>query len=624
MKNKHEILCFKVNEKNQGQPGTDELISVRHHSRSRLACDSCRRKKLKCNNETPCQTCITRKIKCTTSSTSRRPGRPRLESSSSSIVDEPTWPTYNEEEILDRPVYPDVVGTVEESANQSTQEHPTTDLGSFPEHDISQDFMFHSDSVPGFDSFGYTAHDLDFMNSLWTLPPLTFDASIDEGGFPLFDNSWLQLPGTMPGQPTDRALDMMREHFSVRSRAPSPSRVDTGQQKYSVAPNLARYDADIINVFLNLARTHLADCFPIFAAFQALPDTPVELLFAMAAVGALYCAVPGSMKIARSLYHDARRLHLETYFTDGGLDDDKALNQAITFILLELYGLCSGDKRSYEFTEVWHGSLLDAAAHYLAVAAAQSDQAQDLRVSVQMLESYRVLILSLPPSITKATDACDDVALGEIMSPSSLHSSQQTSPAITDLVRLAGVVDSGPQDWYKQLWRTEFIELALDRWMRLQQQNISLAQTLLFHMTHIYLHSSITPLQRYAMAQATSQTILDIPDEIRSWVASRDYEISRWHAEKILAATKQMSIKDKVLNRLQDSSGTGQPPHLPYCLYFAILVIWYGTVGPDTNAMAEGPVRQGIEILSGLKVHVAKLLTMAMREIRGHESQDDD
>jgi len=28
------------------------------------------------------------------------------------------------------------------------------------------------------------------------------------------------------------------------------------------------------------------------------------------------------------------------------------------FILLELYGLCSGDKRSYEFVEAFHGNLI--------------------------------------------------------------------------------------------------------------------------------------------------------------------------------------------------------------------------------------------------------------------------
>jgi hypothetical protein len=29
------------------------------------------------------------------------------------------------------------------------------------------------------------------------------------------------------------------------------------------------------------------------------------------------------------------------------------------FILLEIYGLCSGDKRSYEFVEVFHGDLME-------------------------------------------------------------------------------------------------------------------------------------------------------------------------------------------------------------------------------------------------------------------------
>lgn len=38
---------------------------------------------------------------------------------------------------------------------------------------------------------------------------------------------------------------------------------------------------------------------------------------------------------------------------------------AAQFILLELYGLCSGDKRSYEFVEAFHGNLLHVSSPVL-------------------------------------------------------------------------------------------------------------------------------------------------------------------------------------------------------------------------------------------------------------------
>jgi hypothetical protein len=45
--------------------------------RSKLACNECRRKKLKCDNSHPCETCRARNLPCTISSASRPPGRPR-------------------------------------------------------------------------------------------------------------------------------------------------------------------------------------------------------------------------------------------------------------------------------------------------------------------------------------------------------------------------------------------------------------------------------------------------------------------------------------------------------------------------------------------------------------------
>lgn len=45
--------------------------------RSRMACDQCRKRKLKCDDQRPCETCRTRDLPCTISSTRKGPGRPR-------------------------------------------------------------------------------------------------------------------------------------------------------------------------------------------------------------------------------------------------------------------------------------------------------------------------------------------------------------------------------------------------------------------------------------------------------------------------------------------------------------------------------------------------------------------
>lgn len=507
--------------------------------------------------------------------------------------------------------YESIAETVENGANQDGYEVGTLHV---QQPFLQQDFTLQPDLLPEFDDFATGAQGLDFMNGLWSLPPLTFDSSIDDNSFSFFDDSWLQFPGSTLDQPTDRALNMMRDHFRLRSRAPSPSRVDTGQTQYSIAPNLARYDPDIINVFLNLARTHLRDSFPIFASYEASPESRVELCLAMSAIGALYCSVPGSMKIARSLYHDSRRLLLEAFYTHQASDPDISLSYTMTFILLEIYGLCSGNKRSFEFSEVWHGSLLHTAGECFSSASADPRLVQDLQNSIRTIESYRVLILGLPPSMTKATDPSNLDTFTEAISPSSVSVSRE-SPDISDLVRIAGVIGSYNKDSRARLWKPEFIELALDRWLRLQSQPVPPSERLLFHMTHIYLHSNIPLLQRYAMARGTSQAMIDLPVELRSWISSSDYKISQWHAEQILACMRNQPNNRANKARLQQNYTTSESPHFSYCLYFAVVVLWYGNIASDKDSRVDRMIFDGIELLSGLKVHVAKLLGMALSEM---------
>lgn len=54
-----------------------EGLRPRERERSRLACDQCRKRKLKCSNVRPCEACLSKQLPCTVSSTSRPPGRPR-------------------------------------------------------------------------------------------------------------------------------------------------------------------------------------------------------------------------------------------------------------------------------------------------------------------------------------------------------------------------------------------------------------------------------------------------------------------------------------------------------------------------------------------------------------------
>ena len=116
---------------------------------------------------------------------------------------------------------------------------------------------------------------------------------------------------TSPSASMQIAIDLMQSHFQRRSRAPSPTAGEATQMWYSKQPRLQTYDKDIVNVFLNLGRRHLATTFAVFADFEANAETSEELCLVMAAVGGLFCEVPGSTKIAKSLYNDSRRILLE-------------------------------------------------------------------------------------------------------------------------------------------------------------------------------------------------------------------------------------------------------------------------------------------------------------------------
>jgi hypothetical protein len=81
---------------------------------------------------------------------------------------------------------------------------------------------------------------------------------------------------------------------------------------YSAVPNLTHYRPEIKEVFLRLFQRHIPATFPIFERPNCQHKRPASYILAMAAVGGLFCSVPGSAEVARSMYNDARRLSLAT------------------------------------------------------------------------------------------------------------------------------------------------------------------------------------------------------------------------------------------------------------------------------------------------------------------------
>jgi hypothetical protein len=110
-----------------------------------------------------------------------------------------------------------------------------------------------------------------------------------------------------PGKMSN-AITMIRSYFQGKPGVPSPIASNSEHTWYSAPPCLRAYDTSTINVFLDLAATNLSRTFPSLLPLPELHKPSDDLVLAVAAVGALYCDVDGSEKLAKACYNDARRM----------------------------------------------------------------------------------------------------------------------------------------------------------------------------------------------------------------------------------------------------------------------------------------------------------------------------
>jgi hypothetical protein len=167
--------------------------------RTKLACDQCRNRKLKCDEQRPCQGCHTRQLPCIVSSLSRGPGRPRNDDTRTTIhagtdfnmLDDPEpstlWPSgHTGSPTTESTTYlnttdnsgfylPGTTGTslsattVASQAQQQTRSN--VHIGPVPDFDAS----FSTSNALALDeavNVGQRWEDMDFMDGIWDLPEL--------------------------------------------------------------------------------------------------------------------------------------------------------------------------------------------------------------------------------------------------------------------------------------------------------------------------------------------------------------------------------------------------------------------------------------------------------------------
>ena len=265
-----------------------------------------------------------------------------------------------------------------------------------------------------------------------------------------------------------------------------------------------------------------------------------------------------------------------------------------------------------------------------------------------MLECYRVILLLRPPNSSFRSDfrirshsdpaflTLDaDKLVTTLFTPGSSidHTSrhQDSIIALSTISIMAwpvlprGVIRPGK----RTLWRVEFIELALNSWAKTQNDSTTWSTLLLYHLIHINLHTNVDVVQRFAHSPAGSPFRSESGKAyacIEQWRKSRHFSIAKWHARSILRRVKDatVAIQKRPSDTLGDlPSETGrhlilpEAPHLPYCIYFAALVLWCGSVvSADEKTSSVSSIETSSQLLSVMKVRVAELLGGILRELR--------
>ena len=428
-------------------------------------------------------------------------------------------------------------------------------------------------------------------------------------------------------------------------------------------PQAEMYDAELVDLLAALAKHHLAKTFPILSVQVGSSRTSWLYNLAMAAVGGLFCDLPGRVRVVNAMYNDTRRMFLQRAERGGFHSLANKLNAIKTFMLLETYGLCSGDKRSFEFVEVFHSRMLFLVGDFkkaLFEQAISSPQpveqaSRALSLSLYVLECYRVVLLLRPPdsffrslfrfgwgdgntaSEYNAADRLVDALFTPDAPVSANYSYHDSASALLTIAILASprLAGSDSSSIVRTLWRSEYFELALSKWARVQSPDSADWSLLtLYHLICINLHTNIGLIQRLVhvssglrgdVRASKTWSSLDI------WRKSRHYPAARWHAQTILSRVNevlasgnasQQSNEDDILkdsnSKTLQQAVVPESPHLPYAVYSATLVLWCGDYlsAGSTSPAGMAYINTSILLLASMRVRIAALFQRTLRRLR--------
>jgi hypothetical protein len=186
--------------------------------------------------------------------------------------------------------------------------------------------------------------------------------------------------------------------------------------------------------------------------------------------------------------------------------------------------------------------------------------------------------------------------------------------------------------------QTDFVELAVDKWIRSHRSGPAASSVVLYHLMNVAMHTNFLAMQKYAHRWSSDRRGSDKDKHrifILRWIRSRHYAISKWHAWRILDIVEHVSNvtrygKDGVADT---SHSTGRSvssditekyatngiegAHVPYAVYWAVMVLWCGAELPDEKRAGIGlsSLTRGRSLLAQHRLRIASILERDLRRI---------
>ncbi|KAL4878103.1 hypothetical protein BJY04DRAFT_221461 [Aspergillus karnatakaensis] len=396
-----------------------------------------------------------------------------------------------------------------------------------------------------------------------------------------------------------------------------------------------RFDPDIVDIFLNLFHIHMLPVFECFEELFATDITPEDLGIPMAGTGGLYCSTPGAIRMAKAMFNSIRVKLLSKVHHQPLPHSDDRLPTLQLYMLLELFGYLSGDERLLEIGQVYHWEMIQVVDMYNLWQPSGAEWETERKRTIEgicVLECYRVAMLqgsatfSLPLSSVAIAPSWEDIngdtllaelqwmVSGPLSGPApqspNLRSATYTlcglSLALPWAVSGFNFTSNCPTP--ANCHRREFLESALNKWSSVAYNHCTLSTQMLFHVISLNIHVNLREAQDIAYrhsaendnaAPQSTRRATDDPSSIDHTVLA---DVFPSEAHRMNAAWHAMHV----MKLAQDSPrDLDEPPQFAYGVFFAELTLWlldgYCSSLPAATSpfgIPHEPVVQAMAILS--------------------------